>query len=170
MSRCISRLARLRRVVLDGGAYAAGKPSPQLLPSNGYALVPYQIPNVHVDITNVYTNTIATAHVRSPVAAAMYFCWEQHIDLIAAGLGIDPLAYRLQTCVKQGDTFPTKEKIRDANAELVLETLRREVKWGSPVPAGRWCAIRLRTRSGCRTSSPHANARPASRSPVGGGR
>jgi CO/xanthine dehydrogenase Mo-binding subunit len=136
-------IAHQSTVLFNGGAYAGGKPSPALLPSNGYALVPYQIPNVAIDITNVYTNTLATAHVRSPVAAAMYFCWEQHIDLIAQGLGIDPLDFRMQNCVKQGDTFPTKEKIREANAELVLETLRRELKWGSPVPAGRGRGIAL---------------------------
>ena len=136
-------IAHASTVLFNGGAYAGGKPSPQLLPSNGYALVPYQIPNVQVDITNVYTNTLPTAHVRSPVAAAMYFCWEQHIDAIAAGLGIDPLEFRLLNCVKQGDTFPTNEKIRDANATLVLETLKRESKWGTPVPAGRGRGLAL---------------------------
>ena len=62
-------IAHQSTVLLNGGAYAGGKPSPQLLPSNGYALVPYQVPNVGIDITNVYTNTLPTAHVRSPMAA-----------------------------------------------------------------------------------------------------
>jgi len=136
-------LAHQSTVLFNGGAYAGGKPSPQLLPSNGYALVPYQIANVAVDVTNVYTNTLPTAHVRSPVAAAMYFCWEQHVDQIAEALGIDRLEFRQRNCVKQGDTFPTNEKIRQANAELVLETLARECHWGTPVPAGRGRGLAL---------------------------
>jgi CO/xanthine dehydrogenase Mo-binding subunit len=136
-------IAHHSTVLLNGGAYAGGKPSPQLLPSNGYALVPYQIPNVAIDITNVYTNTLPTAHVCSPMAGAIYFCWEQHIDLIAEALGIDKLEYRLRTCVKDGDMFPTKEKIRQHNAELVLQTLRKEAKWGTPVPANRGRGLAL---------------------------
>lgn len=129
-------IAHESTVVFNGGAYAGGKPSPQLVPSNGYALVPYRIPNVKVDTTSVYTNTLPTAHVRAPVASQLYFAWEQHVDTIAEALGIDPLEFRLRNCVRQGDTFPTNEKIRDANATLVLETLKRESKWGAPVRAG----------------------------------
>jgi CO/xanthine dehydrogenase Mo-binding subunit len=131
------------KVLLNGGAYAGGKPAPELLPSNGYATVPYQIPNVEIDITNVYTNTLPTGHVRSPMGAAVYFAWEQHIDQMAQALGVDPLEFRLKNCVKHGDTFPTSEKIRHPNATLVLETLKEQIQWGSPVPAGRGRGIAL---------------------------
>ena len=66
-------LAHRSEVIYDGGAYAAGKPAPQLLPgAGGYATVGYTIPNVQLDVTSVYTNTIAGAHIRSPARRAVF--------------------------------------------------------------------------------------------------
>jgi CO/xanthine dehydrogenase Mo-binding subunit len=127
-------LAHHSTVIYDGGAYGAGKPGGTVTPGAGYTTVPYQVPNVKVDVTVVYTNTVPTAHVRSPGAPQLYFCWEQHADLMAEALGIDPLEFRLRNCVKQGDAFPTNEKIKDANAVMVLERLKQELKPLVPAP------------------------------------
>jgi putative selenate reductase molybdopterin-binding subunit len=120
-------LAHEAKVVYNGGAYAGGKPGAMLTPGNGFVCVPYQIPNAKIDITVVYTNSQPTAHVRAPCAPQLFFAWEQHIELIAKSFGIDSLEFRLRNCVKPGDTFPSNEKIKSANAELVLQRLKREL-------------------------------------------
>ena len=50
-------VARQARIVMDGGAYAAYKPTPNLvLPSTSRALGPYRIPHTRIESLFVYTN------------------------------------------------------------------------------------------------------------------
>jgi CO/xanthine dehydrogenase Mo-binding subunit len=147
-------IAHQSAVVFAGGAYAAGKPTANLLPGIGYYYIPYHIPNAHLDVCSVYTNAAPPAHIRTPVSVQLYFGWEQHVDLIAEALGIDPLEFRLHNCVRPGDTFPTGDKIRDVNATLVLETLRRETNWGRTLPPGHGRGIALGcSKNGAGTTS-----------------
>lgn len=143
-------IAHESTVLFAGGAYAGGKPTPSLLPGSGYYYVPYQIPNARIEISCVYTNTAPPAHIRTPVSVQLYFGWEQHVDLMAEALGRDPLDFRVQNCVRQGETFPSNESIRDVTGEKVLETLRRETAWGKPLPSGRGRGIAF----GCSRNSP----------------
>lgn len=129
-------IAHQSTVWFVGGAYAAGKPTVHLLPVNGYYHVPYQIPNVRIDTAAVYTNTAPPAHVRTPVSVQLLFGWEQHVDIMARELGIDPLEFRLLNCVREGDRLVAGEQVRSANSVPVLEALRRESNWGAPVPPG----------------------------------
>ncbi len=97
-------LAHKSEVIYDGGAYAAGKPAPQVLPgAGGYATVGYNVPNVSLDVISVYTNTIPGAHIRSPADVQCFFGWEQHVDLIAEDLGIDPLELRMLNVIREGE-------------------------------------------------------------------
>jgi CO/xanthine dehydrogenase Mo-binding subunit len=126
-------IAHLSTVIYDGGAYAAAKPMATLLPGSAYGSIPYCVPNVRVELRGVYTNTLPAAHIRAPGDQQTFTAWEQHIDLIARALGRDPIAYRLENAVRDGDTLFTGEVMNQPEAVLVLETLRREA---GPAPAG----------------------------------
>jgi CO/xanthine dehydrogenase Mo-binding subunit len=76
-------LAHHSDVRYDGGAYAATKPIPNLLPGNAYGSIPYRVPNVRLDITGVYTNALPAAHVRGPGELQTFSAWELHVDRIA---------------------------------------------------------------------------------------
>ncbi len=52
-------LAHHSDVRYDGGAYAATKPIPNLLPGNAYGSIPYYVPNVRLDITGFYSECAA---------------------------------------------------------------------------------------------------------------
>lgn len=121
----------------DGGAYAAGKPGPWLIPGQGFATVGYQVPSARIDVRVIYTNTVPAGHVRAPADVQTLFAWEQHVDLIAADLRIDPLALRIRNAMRDGDTAVTGEAVRDPAALAVLRTLERESAWGSPLAPGR---------------------------------
>jgi CO/xanthine dehydrogenase Mo-binding subunit len=136
-------VAHRSQMLYNGGAYAAGKPMPSLLQAVGYGTVPYQIPNVRLDILSVYTNTIPSAHMRSPADVQTYFAWEQHADIIARDLGIDPIEFRMLNAIRDGDTAVTGETVRNPRAYAVLEALREHSDWGSPLPAGRARGIAL---------------------------
>ena len=126
-------LAHVSTVLYDGGAYAAAKPMATLLPGSAYGSIPYRVPNVRVELRGIYTNTLPAAHVRAPGDQQTFTAWEQHVDLIARALGRDPIAYRLDNAVRDGDTLFTGEVMNHPEAVLVLETLRREA---GPAPAG----------------------------------
>jgi CO/xanthine dehydrogenase Mo-binding subunit len=115
-------------VLYDGGAYAGGKPLPHLLPGFGYGTIPYRCADVRLEISAVYTNTLPAAHVRGPGEMQTFFAWEQHIDAIAAEMGIDPIELRLRNVVSDGETTLNGDAMRQPMGRKVLEALQREVR------------------------------------------
>ena len=92
-------------VVYDGGAYGGGKPVLYVLPGlMGYSSVPYYVPHATVDVTCYYTNGVPGAHVRSPADQQVFFAWEQHVDMMAQALGLDPIELRLRNVIVKGQT------------------------------------------------------------------
>ena len=136
-------IAHRSEMLYNGGAYAAGKPMPSLLQAVGYGTVPYQVPNVRLDILSVYTNTIPAAHMRSPADVQTYFAWEQHVDIIARDFGIDAIEFRMLNAIREGDTAVTGEPVRNPGAYAVLEALRDNSSWDEPLPPGRARGIAL---------------------------
>jgi CO/xanthine dehydrogenase Mo-binding subunit len=135
-------------VLYDGGAYAAAKGGPRVLPGAGYAVIPYRCPNVQVDITAVYTNSIPGNHVRAPADIQIAFAWESHADLIARGLGLDPIAWRQRNVIGAGEPGLCGEKMREPMGGAVLARLR-ELTAAAPAPGrGRGIALSCRHTGG----------------------
>jgi CO/xanthine dehydrogenase Mo-binding subunit len=124
-------------VVYDGGAYAGTKPGPFLMAGTGYSTVPYYVPNVRVDTKSVYTNCVPAAHVRAPIDVQIFFAWEQHVDIIARDLAIDPIEFRMRNVLRHGETAISDEVVHHPRGLEVLEALRRESDHGSALPRGR---------------------------------
>jgi CO/xanthine dehydrogenase Mo-binding subunit len=120
-----SFLAHETKIVYDGGAYAAAKVVPDLLMGGG--TVGYQIPNVRLDLQAVYTNSVPCGHMRSPADVQTFFAWEQHVDIIAHDLKIDPLELRMLNVMRAGQTAITGERMREPIGFQVLERLRLEL-------------------------------------------
>ncbi|HXP92785.1 MAG TPA: xanthine dehydrogenase family protein molybdopterin-binding subunit [Candidatus Binatia bacterium] len=136
-------VAHSSKVIFDGGAYAAAKPAPWLLPGNGYGAIPYSVPDVRLEMLSVYTNTLPAGHMRSPGDTQTFFAWEQHVSMIAEALGCDPIEFRLQNAVRDGDTTLIGETIRRPMVREVLETLRDESGHGAVLQEGRARGISL---------------------------
>lgn len=125
-------------VVYDGGAYAAAKPTPGLLPGGtGFATIAYRVPHARVSVRTVYTNAVPGGHMRAPADVQTLFAWESHVDMIARELGMDPLDLRLRNVILPGETALAGEAIHDVRGREVLEALRRESAWDEPPPLGR---------------------------------
>jgi putative selenate reductase molybdopterin-binding subunit len=147
-------LAHRSNVIYDGGAYAAGKPGPTLCPGmNGYATVPYHIPEAVIDVTTVYTNTIAGAHVRSPADVQVFFGFEQHVDIIARDLGIDALELRRRNVVRDGQPSLSNEHLYRPQGLAVLEAAAQDfASRPKPANAGRGFALVCRHTGGGKTA------------------
>lgn len=140
-------LAHEARVLLDGGAYAAGKPVVHLLPGDAMlTLAGYHVPSARVEATTVYTNSVPAGHARAPGQPQNAFAAESHLDLIAEALGIDPLELRLRNAIRPGQVDVHGQTWESSQVAPVLEALRRGSGWGTPLAPGRGRGIGLGVR------------------------
>ena len=134
------------RVRYNGGAYAAGKPIPTLLPG-GTLKTPYKMDAARFERTSVYTNTVPKGHVRAPGDVQIVFSLESHLDHVAAELGLDPLDFRRRNVIEDEETpdidgTPYPEP-RGAD---VLDALRAATHWDVPPAPGRARGIAISVR------------------------
>lgn len=130
-------VARYARVVMDGGAYGAYKPTPNIvLPSTARALGPYRIAHTRIESLFVYTNNTPGGVARAPAQPQVVFAGESQMDIIARELGIDPLEFRLRNIIQEGDVWPHNGKFEGVMGREALELLRDRSGWLDPIPAG----------------------------------
>jgi len=136
------------RAYQNAGAYVAGRPNPSQSARSGVGcLSVYNVPNVRYEGYNVYTNLVPSGSMRAPGDFHRAHAGESHIDHLAREMRMDPIEFRLLNCLRPGDTSITGEKIRNPRAVEVLETLRRETKWGqTPRQPNRGRGVALRHR------------------------
>ncbi len=139
-------LAHEGRVWLDGGAYAAGKSnSRRIPPAARYTLAGYAVPNARVEALSVYTNNVPGGQVRTPGQPQNAFAAESHMDLIARGLGIDPLEIRVRNALRPGDLDVSGVRWDQPMVLPVLEELRAGMRTRPDRPGrGRGIGISVR--------------------------
>ena len=109
------------RLLLDGGAYASSSPA-VIVNASTFAAGPYEVPNVRVEGTVVYTNNPPCGAMRGFGAPQVCFAYESAMDDLAAALGIDPVELRLRNAVHTGSVLPTGQVLTgSAPAREVLE-------------------------------------------------
>ncbi|HZC33592.1 MAG TPA: molybdopterin cofactor-binding domain-containing protein, partial [Candidatus Bathyarchaeia archaeon] len=113
-------LARKARILLDCGAYAADTP---VLGQIAAMMVagPYRIPNVEIEALSVYTNRTPSGSVRAPTGPQACWAVEQHNDVLAARVGLDPVEFRRRNLVDDGDEGPTRQRHEGRGALDTLE-------------------------------------------------
>lgn len=149
-------VAHAVELLYAGGAYTGARPGTTLTAGHGYCDAPYFAPNVEVRIRSVYTNTVPAAHVRIPGDVQGEWALEQHLEMIAAELGIDPIEFRLHNLVADGQPMLMGHHAVDANpiVTAVLERLRRECPSGAALAPhrGRGYALTMRDAGPGKTS------------------
>jgi CO/xanthine dehydrogenase Mo-binding subunit len=127
-------VARSARIIMDGGAYGAYKPTPQvILPSVSRALGPYRIPHTRIVAEFVYTNNTPGGVARAPAQPQVVFAGESQMDLIAEALGIDPLEFRIKNAVRTEDVWPHNGTFEGVMTREALERLRDASGWNAPL-------------------------------------
>ena len=133
------------KALFDGGAYAAGKVIPTILPGPETKF-PYGIPNQSLERTAVYTNSVPGGFMRAPGDIQCVFAAESAIDLVARELGIEPLEFRMLNCAREGELDVEGHSYLAARGAEVLDVLKRESGWGSPLPEGRGRGVAFAVR------------------------
>ncbi len=123
------------RILLDGGAYASSS-SAVINNASTFGAGPYDVPNVVVEGTCVYTNNPPCGAMRSFGAVQACFGYEAQMDKLATALSIDPIMLRLKNAVAPGSVLPTGQVIR--GVAPVREVIERCAALPMPdeVPAG----------------------------------
>ncbi len=119
------------RILIDGGAYASSSTA-VLANACCFAAGPYNVANVLVEGTCVYTNNPPCGAMRGFGAVQGCFAHEAQMDKLAAALDIDPVELRLLNALKPGDTLPTGQLI--TGSLPVAEVIRRCAELDPPEP------------------------------------
>ena len=114
--------------LFDGGAYAAGKPTPRLMVEGGVqTLEGYRVPASRHQAAVVYTNQVPGGHMRAPGQPQNVFASESHLDIIARELGIAPLELRLRNAARTGDPITSGVPWHGPDLHALLERAAQEI-------------------------------------------
>ena len=128
-------VARRGHLIIDNGAYSMDEPYLGQMAAM-FAVGPYRIPNVDVSVDVVYTNTQPSGSVRAPTGPTTCWAVEQHHDVVAERVGLDPVEFRRRNLVHEGDAGPTGQVFERIGAIETLENAAAAIGWGKPLPDG----------------------------------
>ena len=121
-------VAREAQVHLDTGAYADNGPRvAKRVATRIHG--PYRIPHCRIDVYAVYTNTAPAGSMRSIGGPQAIFPLECHMDDVARGLGLDPLAFRLKNLLRRNEPLKPGAKPMDADLHMDLRQVASMVGW-----------------------------------------
>jgi CO/xanthine dehydrogenase Mo-binding subunit len=126
-------VARRAKLVLDKGAYSGeGGFLGQMAAM--HACGPYVIDHVFVEAHLNYTNNQPSGSVRAPTAPQV--CWglEQHMDEVAAAIGMDPVELRRRTLIEEGAEGPTRQVFDKVGVRDTLEKAAEMISYGRELP------------------------------------
>jgi CO/xanthine dehydrogenase Mo-binding subunit len=126
-------VARRAKLVLDKGAYSGeGGFLGQMAAM--HACGPYVIDHVFVEAHLNYTNNQPSGSVRAPTAPQV--CWglEQHMDEVAAAVGMDPVELRRRTLIEEGAEGPTRQVFDKVGVRDTLEKAVEMIGYGRELP------------------------------------
>ena len=122
--------ARQARLVLDTGAYAAHGPAITEI-ATMMAAGPYRIPHLLVEGYTVYTNKTPAGSTRAPAGPQVCWAVEQHTDVLAERVGMDPFDFRMLNLVEDGDEGPTGQVLDAVGVKECLEKAAELLGWGT---------------------------------------
>ncbi len=113
------------RVILDNGIFSFRLGGIVATLLGGY----YRWPNLHIECLEVNTHKPPMGAYRAPGAPHATFAIESQMDEMAAALGLDPLAFRLQNAVGEGDLTGTGRPWPAIGLNTCLEALQAHPAW-----------------------------------------
>jgi CO/xanthine dehydrogenase Mo-binding subunit len=86
---------------------------------------PYELENVDIESSLVYSNNQPSSSIRAPTAPQVCWALEQHMDELAEALGLDPVELRRRTLIEEGSVTATGQVLERI---AMKETLERAVE------------------------------------------
>ena len=128
-------IARECEVWWNGGAYA--DIGPRITQKSGFtAPGPYDIDNVKIDSYALYTNLPPAGALRGFGIPQLVWAYESHTDLIARGIGMDPVEFRRRNILRDGRPQATGTVVKDMGADACLDRAAELIGWNKPFDRG----------------------------------
>ncbi len=126
-------VARKARLVLDKGAYCGeGGFFAQMAAMHAHG--PYELENVHIESSLVYSNNQPSSSIRAPTAPQVCWALEQHMDELAAALDMDPVDLRRRTAIETGSVTATGQVLERIAMKETLEKAVELIGYGQELP------------------------------------
>jgi CO/xanthine dehydrogenase Mo-binding subunit len=128
-------IARKCEVFWNGGAYA--DIGPRVTQKAGVtASGPYDIDTVWIDSHALYTNVVPAGALRGFGVPQLVWAYESHTDMIARELKLDPVEFRRQNLMRNGDQHTTSQVLKDVAIEPVMDLVLQRMNWSRPFDRG----------------------------------
>ena len=128
-------VAREVETYWNGGAFA--DIGPRVTQKSGFtAAGPYDIEHVALDSFAVYTNLPPAGAFRGFGIPQLVWAYESQADIIARGLGIDPVAFRLKNVLREGRPHATGTLMANAKIAECVASVAAHLGWGQPFDRG----------------------------------
>jgi CO/xanthine dehydrogenase Mo-binding subunit len=111
--------------IFDAGAGGMAPLEISMILMGGY----YKIPNLDMKGYQVLTHKAGGGAYRAPGAQQGSFAVELAVDELAVRLGVDPLEFRIQNCVEEGDLRPNGRPWPRIGLKETLEAVRDHQAW-----------------------------------------
>jgi CO/xanthine dehydrogenase Mo-binding subunit len=126
-------VAHRGRLVLDKGAYC-GEGGFFAQMAAMHACGPYVIENIKIESYLNYSNNQPSSSIRAPTAPQACWALEQHMDELAAALGVDPVDLRRRTLIEDGAEGPTRQVFDHVAMKETLERAVELIGYGRELP------------------------------------
>jgi CO/xanthine dehydrogenase Mo-binding subunit len=126
-------IARQAKILMNTGAYAENSPL-VVEKSTNRCVGPYAIPNVLIENSSYYTNTVPASSYRGFGCAQVTLPGESQIDELAKKIGKDPYEFRLANAAKPGEEFFPGMRPFDGTLKEDLDIAAKAIGWGKPLP------------------------------------
>ncbi|AJE44881.1 xanthine dehydrogenase family protein molybdopterin-binding subunit [Celeribacter indicus] len=127
--------ARKCEVYWNGGAYADIGPA-VAFHAGMTAAGPYDIPDVAINSLSVYTNRPVAGAMRGFGHPQLIWAYENHTDMMAHELCIDPLDFRRRNILREGSVHATGTALNTSAVEKALDRVTERLNWGKPFDKG----------------------------------
>ncbi len=116
-----------------GGAYTDY--GVNIVRAAGYSCTgPYDVPNVKGDSYCVYTNHPIGSAMRGFGMPEIHWGLEQIMDRLAREIGMDPLDFKRQNCVRTGDIIATGMAMPQIDLVQCIDKVAKAIDWGHKDP------------------------------------
>ncbi len=115
-------------VIADGGAYCSYGPTVMAAAIMRIFMV-YRIENLRITGYRIYTNTPVSGAMRGFGGVQSGFAIESHMDLLARGIGMDPVAFRLKNATDPNMITVNKMHLKSNGLKDCIRLAARAAGW-----------------------------------------
>ncbi len=121
-------MALQTRMIFDTGGYADA--GPVVSRSSGMAITgPYRVPNIRSDSFSVYTNKPIAGAFRGFGVPQLSWAMDSTMDILADGLGMDPVEFRLKNALEEGDMSATGQVLHSVGIKECIQKAADAIGW-----------------------------------------